>query len=183
MQNPTNGKGDSSRMKNVLLTICLVASLAAHADYYPVMDHKVFGSPATSSDESAIDNLMTELWGAWAKHDATKFANLHSKDAEWTNAFGRTFRGAKELEAFLEQRLFAGFDIEIAKKEADSYSEISRRYIGAESVVIAGRTESNRGSSVGTSNRKIGFIFVLGKIEGEWKVTNQVITDIRERRG
>jgi len=170
-------------MKSILLIVCLATSLAVNAEYYPVMAHKVFGSPATTADASAIDNLMAELWRSWSNHDAATFADLHSTDAEWTNAFGRTFRGSKELEAFLEKRLFAGFDIEIAKGEVGSYIEISRRYIGSESVVITGRTESNRGSSVGTSNRKIGFTFVLGKIEGEWKVTNQVITDIRERRG
>ncbi len=125
---------------------------------------------------------MNALWVAWSQHDAATFANLHAKDAEWTNAFGRTIRGAKELDTFLGKRLFVGFDVEIAQYEAESYREISRRYIGASSVVVTGRTESNRGSSVGTSNRKIGFTFVLGKIGGKWKVTNQVITDIRERR-
>lgn len=170
-------------MKAILLIICLTTSWIAHAEYYPVLEYKVFGTPATPSDKPAIDSVMTELWDAWSEHDATTFANLHSNDAEWTNAFGRTFRGSKELELFLEQRLFAGFDIEIAEQEAESYNEISRRYIGSEAVVISGRTESNRGSSVGASNRKIGFTFVLGKIEGKWKVTNQVITDIRERRG
>ena len=158
-------------------------SFTGHAEYYPAQDHQVFGSPAVSSDESAIDELMNDLWAAWSQHDAATFAALHSEDAEWTNAFGRTFRGSKELEKFLGNRLFVGFDIEIAKYEAESYREISRRYIGDSSVVVTGRTESNRGSSVGTSNRKIGFTFVLGKIEDEWKVTNQVITDIRERRG
>lgn len=170
-------------MKIILLAICLATSMATHAEHYPVLDYKVFGSPTVTSGKSAIDNLMTELWDARSKHDATTFANLHSKDAEWTNAFGRTFRGTKALEIFLEERLFTGFDIEIAKQEAQSYSEISRRYIGAEAVIITGRTNSNRGSSVGTSNRKIGFTFVLAKTNGEWKVTNQVITDIRERRG
>lgn len=170
-------------MKKLLFIICLTVSLVGHAEYYPVQDYKVFGSPAVFSDALAIDELMEDLWNAWSQHDAATFANLHSKDAEWTNAFGRTFRGSKELEKFLGTRLFVGFDIEIAKYEAESYQEISRRYIGESSVVITGRAESNRGSSVGTSNRKIGFTFVLGKIEGEWKVTNQVITDIRERRG
>ena len=169
-------------MKNVLLVVCFAVSLTAHAEYYPVMDHKVFGSPAALSDESAIDTLMAELWSSWSEHDASTFASLHTIDAEWTNAFGRTFIGSKELEVFLKERLFSGFDIEIAEKEAESYSEISRRYIGSEAAVITGRVESNRGSSVGTSNRKIGFTFVLAKIDGNWKVTNQVITDIRERR-
>lgn len=170
-------------MRNTLLMFCLALSLSAYADYYPVMDHTVFGSPAVLSDEPAIDKLMSELWGSWAAHDANTFASLHTKDAEWTNAFGRTFVGSSKLEEFLAERLFSSFDIEIAAQEAASYTEVSRRYIGSKAAVITGRVDSNRGSSVGSSNRKIGFTFVLAKIDGQWKVTNQVITDIRERRG
>lgn len=170
-------------MKIAALIIFLTASAISNADYYPQVEHQVYGSPATTSDQSAIDDVMRDLWLAWSEHDAAAFANVHSIDAEWTNAFGRTFRGSNELESFLEGRLFPAFDIEISKNEADSYVEISRRYIGKDCAVITGRTESNRGSSVGSSNRKIGFTFVLSKTDGEWKVTNQVITDIRERRG
>ncbi len=182
MLNKINEKGKTSKMKSVLLIICLATTMAANAEYYPATAHKVFGFHATTADESAIDQLMIKLWDSWSRHDATTFANLHSEDAEWTNAFGRTYIGSDELENFLEHNLFAGFDIEIAEKEAEFYSEISRRYIGSDSAVVTGRTESNRGSSVGSSNRKIGFTFVLGKIDGEWKITNQVITDIREIR-
>lgn len=170
-------------MKKIILAISLLVSVTVYADYYPVLDHQVYGAPATAADKFDIDAVMKNLWLAWSRHDAGAFANLHSEDAEWTNAFGRTFRGSENLEKFLDKQLFPNFDMEISKDEAEAYVEISRRYIGEDCVVITGRTESDRGSSVGSSNRKIGFTLVLGKIEGLWKITNHVITDIRERRG
>ena len=170
-------------MKKIILVISLMVSVTVYADYYPVLAHQVYGAPTTAADKSDINAVMESLWLAWSKHDARAFANLHSEDAEWTNAFGRTFRGSASLENFLDKQLFPNFDMEISKDEAEAYVEVSRRYIGDDCVVITGRTESNRGSSVGSSNRKIGFTLVLGKIEGKWKVTNHVITDIRERRG
>ncbi len=170
-------------MKAVALMVSLMASTIAYADYYPVMDYKVYGTPASATDKAEIDDLMEGLWTAWSDHDAATFANLHAEDAEWTNAFGRTFRGASELENFLGKRLFPAFDQKIARQEAAAYVPISRRYIGDDAAVVTGRMESNRGSSVGSANRVIGFTFVLGKVDGEWKVTNQVITDLREKRG
>lgn len=161
----------------------LVASLSAHAEYYPILDFQVYGSPASTADEASINATMNSFWTAWAEHDAAGVASAHTSDAEWTNAFGRTFRGAKTLEEFLADNLFPDFDIAISKGEAESFIPISRRYIGSEAAVITGRLESNRGSPTGSSNRKIGFTFVLAKVGDEWKISNQVITDLRERRG
>jgi uncharacterized protein (TIGR02246 family) len=170
-------------MKNLIGVILFAASIAAHADYYPSLEYKVYGSPSVESDKNAIDGVIANLWSAWAAHNAAAVARVHTIDAEWTNAFGRTYRGSKELEEFLSSGLFPAFDKEISKKEAESYVPISRRYIGQDAAVITGRIESNRGSSVGSSNRKIGFTFVLTKIKQEWKISNQVITDLREKRG
>ncbi|NNC99166.1 MAG: nuclear transport factor 2 family protein [Gammaproteobacteria bacterium] len=163
--------------------VFLSVSILAHADYYPALEYKVYGTPSTKADKKAIDSVIENLWSAWASHDATAVAGVHTVDAEWTNAFGRTYRSSKDLEEFLKNDLFPDFDIEISKNEAASYVPISRRYIGSDAAVITGRVESNRGSSVGSSNRKIGFTFVLTKVEQRWKISNQVITDIRERRG
>jgi|GEM_PF-3958061 len=41
---------------------------------------------------------------------------------------------------------------------------------------------SDRGSSVGTGSRRVSLNLVLEKINVEWKIVHQVITDLRERR-
>lgn len=169
-------------MRNLIGVILFALSISAYADYYPSLEYKVYGSPSAESDKKAIDSVIANLWSAWAANNAEAVARVHTVDAEWTNAFGRTYRGSKELEEFLKDDLFPAFGKEISKKEAKSYVPISRRYIGQDAAVITGRIESNRGSSVGSSNRKIGFTFVLTKINQEWRISNQVITDLREKR-
>lgn len=168
----------------VVFGICvLLFSLLARAEYYSALQYKVSGRPAIESDKAAVDELMNNFWSAWSVQDAKAVADVHAKDAEWTNAFGRSFRGSRELEVFLNDKLFPMFDKEVSKKEANTFQPISRRYIGSTAAVIYGRLESDRGSSVGSTNRKIGFTFVLEKVSGEWKIANQIITDLRERRG
>jgi uncharacterized protein (TIGR02246 family) len=164
--------------------ICvLLVSVIASAEYYPALKYHVSGRPAVESDKAAIDTLMHDFWSAWSAQDAQAVGNTHSQDAEWTNAFGRSFRGAKEIEVFLSDKLFPMFDKGVSINEAAAFKPISRRYIGSSSAVIYGRIESDRGSSVGSTNRLIGFTFVLEKLHGDWKIANQVITDLRERRG
>jgi len=167
----------------VVFGICiLLVSLTASAEYYSPLPYHVSGHPAVKSDKASIDKLINSFWKAWSAQDAKGIANVHSEDAEWTNAFGRSFRGSKELEVFLSNKLFPEFDKEISKTEANSYRPISRRYIGSSGGVVYGRIESDRGSSAGSTNRKIAFTFVVEKVKGEWKITNQIITDLRERR-
>ena len=160
----------------------LLISLTAKAEYYPALDYRVFGQPASTSDKVEIDKLMEQFWAAWSSQDATGVADTHTVDTEWTNAFGRSFRGSQELKEFLEERLFPMFDSDVSKQEARSYQPISRRYIGSSTAVISGRIASDRGSSVGSTNRKIQFTFIVEKAKNDWKISNQIITDLRERR-
>lgn len=170
-------------MKFIFVVGILLMSLTAKAEYYPPLEYQVFGQPFVVSDKIAIDQLIDQFWSAWSSQDAETVAITHSDDAEWTNAFGRSFRGRKDIEVFLGERLFPMFNKEVSKAEANDYKPISRRYIGSSAAVIYGRLESNRGSSAGSTNRKIGFAFVLEKKGEQWKIANQIITDLRERRG
>lgn len=170
-------------MKFIFALIIFFTSTIATAEYYPALDYKVFGKPAIESDKVAIDELMDQFWLAWSAQDAQAVAKTHSDNAEWTNAFGRSFRGSNNLQTFLADRLFPMFEKTIASKEANTYIPVSRRYIGTSAAVVYGRVESDRGSSIGSSSRKIGFTFVLEKTDEQWKVVHQIITDLRERRG
>jgi len=109
-------------------------------------------------------------------------AAVHSEDAEWINAFGRTYRGNQALEEFLESGLFPAFDAEISRREMETFRVLSRRYIGADGAVLNTIMDSDRGSSVGSGGRRVSLNLVLEKIDGEWKIVHQVITDLREMR-
>ena len=170
-------------MKLVFGICILLVSLTASAEYYPPLEYQVSGHPAVESDKVAIDHLMDNFWTAWSAQDAKAVGDAHTQDAQWTNAFGRSFRGSKVIEVFLDSKLFPMFDKEVSLKEANTYVPISRRYIGSSGAVLYGRIESDRGSSVGSTNRKIAFTFVLEKLHGDWKIANQIITDLRQRRG
>ena len=169
-------------MKRALCLAMLLLSCAARAEYYPVPPHRVFGEPGSEEQERAVDTLMSKFREAWASENATAVAALHAGDAEWTNAFGRIFRGSEALRTFLEADLFPAYEPGISRKEMESYREISRRYLGPDAAVIQAFTESDRGSAVGAGKRRIYFNFVLAKVAGDWRIVHQTISDIRERR-
>lgn len=177
-----------TRKPLTILTLMLIFGFAfapyanAQAEYYPVPEQKVFGEPASQKEVKAIDHLMAQFRRAWANENAAAVAAIHADNVEWINAFGRTFRSAEKLEKFLSENLFPAFDSVIAKREMQSYREISRRYIGSDVVVINAQLDSGRGSSVGNGKRRVSLNFVLAKIDGEWKIVQEVITDIREKR-
>ena len=169
-------------MKTSFFVLIVALSPCAHAEYYPLPEARIFGQPDSKRQEEAVDALMSRFRDAWADEDASGVAATHSTDAEWTNAFGRIFRGAEELEEFLGSRLFPEFDAAIAKAEMESYKELSRRYLGSDVVVIQASIQSDRGSSIGAGSRRAYLNFILSERDGEWKIVHQVITDVRERR-
>ena len=56
------------------------------------------GSP---EDQQAVGELMMKLAGAFRSLDATGVEDLYSEDADWTNAFGTSKKGAAEIAAYL----------------------------------------------------------------------------------
>ena len=64
-----------------------------------------------------------------------------------------------------------------------SYIPLSRRYLGADVAVINAQMHSTPGSAIGESGRRVSLNFVLTKRNGTWEIAQQVISDIRERRG
>tara|TARA_R110002073_G_scaffold145297_1_gene297427 strand:+ start:58 stop:576 length:519 start_codon:yes stop_codon:yes gene_type:complete len=169
-------------MKTLILALMLIFSTVAFAEYYPAPEYRVFGEPHSAADKTDIDELIEAFTTAWAEEDAAAVAAVHSDDAEWINAFGRTYRGNQVLEEFLESGLFPAFDSEISRREMETFQVLSRRYIGADGAVLNTIMDSDRGSSVGAGSRRVSLNLVLEKIDGEWKIVHQVITDLREMR-
>lgn len=169
-------------MQRLISVLALTIASVSHADYYPAPAHRVFGEPHSKTDEKAINELMTDFRNAWSAQDAAGVAATHAHDAEWINAFGRTFRGTEELRSFLEKTLFPAFNPNVSMEEMTSLKEISRRYIGNDAAVINAQMDSSRGSSVGEGSRRVSLNLVLEEENGEWKIVHQIITDLRETR-
>lgn len=169
-------------MKYLITVFVLLLSQSAVADYYPTPEYRIFGEPNSESDKKAIDQLIEQFREAWANREAAAVAKLHSLDVEWVNAFGRTFRGANELEDFLANRLLPGFAPQVWQEAMRRYRPISRRYLGSDTAIISALTQSGPGSAAGDAGRRVSFVFVLNKQGGKWRIVHQTISDIRERR-
>lgn len=169
-------------MKFVTAFVLLLLPVSSFAEYYPVPEYVVYGTPSQQNDSETIDLLLTNFRDAWSSQDAKKVAEIHSLDANWTNAFGRVFRGSQNLETFLKEDLFPSYPRNVAAQEMESFSPISRRYIGSDTVVVHAYTISKRGSALSGDERRIYFDFVIARLNDDWKIVHQTISDIREIR-
>lgn len=170
-------------MKKILALLIFTAAGAAQADYYPLPDYQVFGKTYSEADERAIDKLIQRFRNAWADRNVAAVAAIHTADLEWINAFGKTFRDREQLEKFLANVLFPAFEEDVWRQAMASYRPISRRYLSSDVAVINAQIHSTPGSALGEGGRRVSVNFVLIKREGHWKIAQQVISDIRERRG
>lgn len=169
-------------IKRFLAVLALLATSFVNAEYYPTPEYRIFGQAPSKADENAIDELMASFRDAWGSQDATGVAALHVADVEWVNAFGRTFRGADELQEFLSSVLFPGFEPEVWQQAMASYKAISRRYIASDVAVINAQIHSSPGSAAGRGSRRVSLNFVLAKSGGQWRIAHPVIADVREKR-
>jgi uncharacterized protein (TIGR02246 family) len=169
-------------MKGIMFAFILAVPAFVSAEYYPEPVYVVFGAANSKDDKQKIDQLLEDFKKAWASSNASAVAELHARDVEWINAFGRTLRTSADLKEFLGEKLFPMFESETSKTEMESFREISRRYIGSNVAVVNAIIDSERGSSVGSGPRKVAVNFVLSKVDGDWKIVQEVISDIRERR-
>lgn len=169
-------------MKILFLLLVLFVPSSLMAQFYPSPEYVIFGSPALQGDEERINELLSSFTEAWSNQDASGVADLHTNDANWTNAFGRTFRGADSLEIFLRESLFPNYPVAVSEIEMQNFQPLSRRYIGSDAAVIHAYTTSQRGSALSGNERRIYFDFVLARTNAGWKIAHQTISDIREVR-
>lgn len=174
----------------LLLTLVLAGPAAAEESYPPLPESRTFGSAASEADAAAVDALMDRFTQAWREQDVEALLATYADDAEWMNAFGWISRGHPELrETFTE--LFERFGPPVtARSEAsepvqeettrDARRILSRRYVGADGVVIHGVTESDWGESRdGSGLRRVHITYVLQKRAEGWRIVYQSIMDVR----
>jgi len=84
-------------------------------------------------DQQAVGEAMMLLANAFRTLDASGLGGLYSEDADWTNAFGTTKRGAAEIVAYLTQ-LFA--DPHFAAGKPLGPPQASMRFVADDVAVV-----------------------------------------------
>jgi uncharacterized protein (TIGR02246 family) len=171
-------------MKRLILLSWLIATPCLGQDSPPsaeLPEYRVFGEAATPEDAEALTEVLMQFGEAWGSSDAEAVAAVFTDDAEWTNSFGTTVRGADELADHLG-RLFSEYsDTAYAAKEETSYRPVSMRYVGDDAAIVHGMTRSTRGEArSGEGERRVRTTTVLAKANGEWRIVHQMIMDERE---
>ena len=159
-------------------------------EYAPLPEYRVFGVPASASDEKAIVDLMRRFGQAWGTQDVDGTVEAYAKDAEWVNAFADVYRGHEELRGQFT-RLFKRFESgpgaagkaegKEESKPAMKRGQLSLRYIGDAAAVVHGYTESDWGvNRDGSGVRRVHITYVLEKQQdGQWLIAHQMIMDAR----
>lgn len=160
------------------------------AEYAPLPEYRVFGEPATTSDEAAIAELIRRFGMAWGSSDVEGTVAAYTDDAEWTNAFADVYRGHDELKGQFA-RLFKRFESGPSGSSDPSETEsprpemkrgrVSLRYLGDDAAVLHSYTESGWGvNREGEGPRRVHVTYVLEKQpDGAWLIAHQMIMDAR----
>jgi uncharacterized protein (TIGR02246 family) len=166
------------------------AEVAVDEDYAPLPEFRVFGEPATASDEAAITDLMRRFGAAWSTQDVGGAVEAYVEDAEWINAFADVYRGHEEIRSQFA-RLFERFESGPKATDDEEENEASRpamkrgmlslRYIGDNAAVIHSYTESDWGvNRAGEGLRRVHMTYVLEKQQdGKWLIAHHMIMDAR----
>lgn len=170
-------------MKRLILLSLLIATPCLGQDSplaAELPEYRVFGEAVTPEDAEALNEVLMQFGEAWGSSDAEAVAALFTDDAEWTNSFGTTVRGADELADYLG-RLFSEYSDTISAEEEMSYRPVSMRYVGDDAAVVHGVTSSTRGEArSGEGERRVRTTTVLAKANGDWRIVHQMIMDERE---
>ncbi len=170
-------------MKRLILFSLLIATPCLGQDSPSAAEvpvYRVFGEAASPEDAQALTEVLMQFGEAWGSSDAEAVAAVFTDDAEWTNSFGTTLRGADELATFLG-RMFSEFSDTTSAGEEMSYRPVSMRYVGDDAAIVHGMTRSTRGEArSGEDERRVRTTTVLAKANGEWRIVHQMIMDERE---
>jgi len=166
------------------------SEVAVDEEYAPLPEFRVFGEPATASDEAAITDLMRRFGAVWSTQDVDGVVETYAEDAEWINAFADVYRGHEELRGQFAQ-LFERFESGPDKADAEAEHEAARpemkrgrlslRYIGDDAAVLHSYTESDWGvNRDGGGLRRVHMTMVLEKQQnGTWLIAHHMIMDAR----
>ena len=163
-----------------LLTLLANGSVIA-AERREVAPFTVFGTPQSSSQREAVENLLDAFKETWATQNVQAHLELFATDAEWVNAYARMFRGKNELEVFLRDQLFPAFDSRVSQEEIRNAKLISIRYLGNDAAVLHLYTDGSRGESTipGRDLRRTHIHLVFAQMDMQWMIVHTAIMDAR----
>lgn len=135
------------------------------------------GSP---EDQQAVGEVMMRVATAFRSLDASGLEVAYSYDADWTNAFGTTKKGAAEIAAYLE-RLFA--DPHFAAGKPVSPPQATMRFVTDDVAVVKTYLErEGQQTSEGEQLpvRRNHSLKVLRREADGWKIVSDIYMDARD---
>jgi uncharacterized protein (TIGR02246 family) len=135
------------------------------------------GSP---EDQQAVGEGMMRLATAFRTLDPNGLEALYSEDADWTNAFGTTKKGAAEIVAYLTQ-LFA--DPHFAAGKPVGPPQASMRFVTDDVAVVKTYIErEGQQTSDGEQLpvRRNHSLKVFRREVGGWRIVSDIYMDARD---
>lgn len=135
-------------------------------------------TPAASSEEESIGDVLIALGMGFANRDAEAVASLYTEDAEWLNAFGDWRQGRDEILAEMEH-LFSSPDFTAGRPVGPPTGSV--RLLRPEVAVawtyqeIEGQRMIGSGAEVGT--RRNHSMLVLTREGDQWLIAAQMFMD------
>jgi uncharacterized protein (TIGR02246 family) len=131
-------------------------------------------------DQQAVGEAMMALANAFRTLDASGLETLYSEDADWTNAFGTTKKGAAEIVAYLTQ-LFA--DPHFAAGKPIGPPQASMRFVSDDVAVV--KTYIEREGQQTTEGEQLPVrrnhsLKVFRREADAWKIVSDIYMDARD---
>jgi len=131
-------------------------------------------------DQQAVGEAMMLLANAFRTLDASGLGALYSEDADWTNAFGTTKKGAAEIVAYLTQ-LFA--DPHFAAGKPLGPPHASMRFV-ADDVAVMKTYIEREGQQTSDGDqlpvRRNHSLKVFRREAGGWRIVSDIYMDARD---
>jgi uncharacterized protein (TIGR02246 family) len=131
-------------------------------------------------DQQAVGEVMMRVATAFRGLDASGLEEVYSEDADWTNAFGTTKKGAAEIAAYLE-RLFA--DPHFAAGKPIGPPQASMRFVAEDVAVVKTYIEREGQQTSGGEQlpvRRNHSLKVLRREPDGWKIVSDIYMDARD---
>jgi len=131
-------------------------------------------------DQQAVGEAMMLLANAFRTLDASGLNALYSEDADWTNAFGTTKKGAAEIVAYLTQLLA---DPHFAAGKPLGPPQASMRFV-ADDVAVVKTYIEREGQQTSDGDqlpvRRNHSLKVFRREAGGWRIVSDIYMDARD---
>jgi uncharacterized protein (TIGR02246 family) len=131
-------------------------------------------------DQQAVGEAMMQLANAFRTLDPAGLEAIYSEDADWTNAFGTTKKGAAEIVAYLAQ-LFA--DPHFAAGKPLGPPQASMRFVTHDVAVVKTYIEregQQTSAGVQLPVRRNHSLKVFRREVGGWRIVSDIYMDARD---